>query len=280
MVAAGLGLASALAWGLADFVGGLKSRKLAVLVVLVVSQAMGLLLIGGVVLARGEGPPGGDFVLYAALSSFAGTAGLAAFYRGLAVGAMGVVAPISATAAVIPVAVGVASGERPSGGQGIGIALALIGVAVASRESSEASQRGGRIAAGVGLALIAALGFGTFLTVIGKASEGDVLWAILVNRIVGVGLLLGIALWLRPSFAMDAGDLRGVLAIGVFDMAANTMYAAATTRGLVSVVAVLASLYPITTVVLAHTVLRERVHRVQQAGALVALAGVVLITAG
>lgn len=280
MVAAGLGLASALAWGLADFVGGLKSRKLAVLVVLVLSQAMGLLLIGGVVLARGEGPPGADFALYAALSSLAGTAGLAAFYRGLAVGAMGVVAPISATAAVIPVAVGVASGERPSAGQGIGIALALIGVAVASRESSEAAQRGGQIAAGVGLALIAALGFGTFLTVIGKASEGDVLWAILVNRIVGVGLLVGIALWRRPSFAMDAGDLRGVLAIGVFDMAANTMYAAATTRGLVSVVAVLASLYPITTVVLAHTVLRERVHRVQQAGALTALIGVVLITAG
>ena len=250
------------------------------LAVLLVSQAAGLLLIAGVVLVRGEGPPGGDFVLYAALSSLAGTAGLAAFYRGLAVGAMGVVAPISATAAAIPVAFGVATGERPSAVQGAGIALALLGVALASRESSDAAERGGRIATGVGLALIAALGFGTFLTVIGKASEQDVLWAILANRVVGVLLLSGVAVWLRPGLPATTRELSGVMAIGVFDITANTLYAAATTQGLVSVVAVLASLYPITTVVLAHTMLRERVQPVQGAGAAAALAGVALLTAG
>lgn len=280
MVAAALGLASALSWGLADFIGGLKSRKFAVLVVLLLSQATGLLLVAGMVLVRGEGPPEGGFALYAALSSLAGTAGLAAFYRGLAIGAMGVVAPISATAAVIPVAVGVAGGERPSGLQGLGIALALVGVAVASRESSDAAEGGGRVAAGVGLALVAALGFGTFLTVIDRASEGDVLWAILVNRIVGVVLLIGVALWLRPSFAIAPRELPALLAIGLFDITANTLYAAATTEGLVSVVAVLASLYPIATVSLAHTVLHERVGGVQLLGAAGALAGVALITAG
>lgn len=280
MVAALLGLGASVAWGLADFIAGLKSRRVSVLVVLLASQATGLGLVALVVLARGEGPPDSATLTYAALASLAGTAGLAAFYRGLAVGAMAVVAPISATAAVIPVAVGVATGERPSALQGLGIAVALTGVALASRESGAAAGHRGRLAAGVGLALLAAVGIGTFLAVIDRASEGDVLWAIFASRVVGVGLVLAAMLMFRPSLAVERGDFPGLLAIGALDVTANTLFAVATTQGLVSVVAVLASLYPITTIVLARAVLHERVGRLQELGAAGAMAGVVLMTAG
>jgi drug/metabolite transporter (DMT)-like permease len=281
VLALALGLCAGLTWGLADFLGGLKSRKLALVTVLIVSQAMGLALIAAIVGARGVGPPAGEYSVYAALSGVAGLFGLAAFYRGLAVGAMSVVAPISATAAIIPVTVGVVAGDRPSALQGLGVAFALIGVALASREAAEELEEGGgRIAAGVGLALISALGFGSFFVAMDVASDGDVFWAILVNRITGVSVLVLLTLALRPSLAVGGADAGALLSIGVLDISANALFAVAATEGLVSLVAVLASLYPIVTIVLARFLLRERIHRSQQAGVAGALAGVALITVG
>ncbi|HEV2074616.1 MAG TPA: EamA family transporter, partial [Thermoleophilaceae bacterium] len=122
MLAVALGLGAGLAWGLSDFLGGLKSRRLALLAVLLVSQLTGLAILLVVTAVRGEGPPGAGFLAVGALGGVAGTVGIAAFYRGLAVGAMGVVAPISATAAIVPLVAGVASGERPSALQAAGIA--------------------------------------------------------------------------------------------------------------------------------------------------------------
>src|SRR4051812_27676896 len=133
-----LAFASSVSWGLADFIGGLKSRTLPLLNVLLVSQITGLVLVGLFVAIRGEGAPEGDFAVFAALSAFAGITGLAAFYRGLAVGNMGVVAPISACAAVVPVAVGVATGDRPAAIQLGGLLLAITGVVLASREEGAA----------------------------------------------------------------------------------------------------------------------------------------------
>src|SRR5688500_16668174 len=127
MSAVVLAFASSVTWGVADFVGGLKSRVLPILNVLLVSQITGLVVIAAFVAARGDGAPGGDFAVFAALSALAGIAGLAAFYRALAIGNMGVVAPISACAGVVPVVVGVATGDRPSAIQAAGIGLALIG---------------------------------------------------------------------------------------------------------------------------------------------------------
>src|SRR6476661_5097297 len=134
MAAFALAFASSVAWGTADFIGGLKSRSLPLLNVLLLSQGVGLVVIGAFVAIRGEGAPGGDFAVFAALSGIAGIVGVAAFYRGLAVGNMGVVAPISACAAVVPVVVGIATGDRPSGVQSLGLVLALAGVVLASRE--------------------------------------------------------------------------------------------------------------------------------------------------
>jgi drug/metabolite transporter (DMT)-like permease len=278
MAAIALGFASAVAWGFADFLGGLKSRTLQLLTVLFLSQAAGLVAVAVWAAARGEGPPA-EVIPWAVSNGIAGSVGLAAFYRGLAVGAMGVVAPISASAAAIPVAVGVIGGERPAALQIAGIAVAIAGVAAASYEPP-AEERGARTATGVGYALVAAVGFGIFFVGLDEGSNHDLVWTLVIGRSLSTGMLAVAALAARPSFEMSGRDLNAVLAVGVLDMGANALFAAGSTLGLVSVVAVLGSLYPVTTLVLARFLLGERLHRIQRAGALAALAGVALISAG
>jgi uncharacterized membrane protein len=279
MLAVALGLAASISWGVADFLGGLKSRTLELLAVLLLSQGTGLLLIALIVGLHGRPAPDAEHVLYACLSGLAGVIGLAAFYRGLAVGAMAVVAPISGTAAAIPVAFGLLSGERPAAPQAVGIALAIAGVVLASRELPEEAGRS-RVAAGTGLALLSAVGFGSFFVAMDAASEADVFWAIFFNRATSLSALLLLALALRPGLRVGRADARALIAIGALDISANSLFAAASTEGLVSLVAVLASLYPIVTIALARLVLGERIRRLQQAGVAAALAGVALISAG
>jgi drug/metabolite transporter (DMT)-like permease len=272
-----LALAASLSWGLGDFLAGLRARRLPVLTVLVVSQAAGVTTIALVVALRGEGPPSAEHLGYAALAGAAGAVGLAALYRGLAVGSMSVVAPISATAAVVPVVFGVLTGERPSPAQGVGIALAVVGVALASRR---VDGRGRAVAEGAGLALVAALAFGLLLVALGEASEGDPLWATLGMRAASFSLVVVTAFVLRPSFALAERDLSVLVLIGILDTAGNALFALATTESLLSLVAVLGQLYPVVTVLLARILLGERLAAVQAAGVIGAFAGVVLITAG
>jgi drug/metabolite transporter (DMT)-like permease len=275
MAALALAFASGISWGVADFLGGLKSRRLPVLNVVTASQLTGLVLIGSFMLIRWEPVPGGDFALWAALSGVAGVIGLSAFYRGLAIGNMGVVAPISATAAVVPVVVGIASGDRPAGIQYAGLVLALAGVVLASRE-----EVSGGTARGAGMAIVSALGFGFFFVGIDNASDADIGWAMLGNRITSFSLLLVACAVLRPPFAIRREDAPVLALVGTLDIAANGLFALASTTGLVSLVAVLGSLYPLTTVALAAVVLRERPHRQALVGVAMALSGVVLIAAG
>jgi len=275
-------LGASLSWGLSDFLAGLKSRTLAVVAVLAVSQPAGLVFVAvALLVVGGEAPTAGESA-WAAASGAVGVLALAAFYRGLASGAMSVIAPISATAAAVPLAVGLARGERPSALQAAGVGLALIGVALASREPVEEALGGSRLAAGFGFAVLAALGFGFFFVAVDAASEGgaSVLWVTLVLRCASSGLVLAAALALRPRLPREPATLAVLLAVGALDMSANVLFAAASTRGLVSVVSVLASLYPVVVVLLARTVLKERIARAQQAGVVLALAGVALISAG
>jgi drug/metabolite transporter (DMT)-like permease len=275
-----LGLAASMSWGVADFLGGMQSRRMPVVAVVLGSQLAGLALVGAIVAVRGEAPPGGDFVVYAALSSIGGIVGLTSFYKALSIGAMGVVAPLSSTAAVIPVVVGVATGDRPSVVQGVGVAVAVAGVALASREASDEARTSRAVSAGVGFALLSAVGFGCFFLAIDRAADGDVLWAVCVNRAVSVSLLGVALLVMRPKLGLRPTDMRTLAIVGVLDIAANGFFALAATKGLVSVVAVLSSLYPVMTVLLARLVLKERLHAVQRAGAAAALVGVALISAG
>ena len=224
--------------------------------------------------------PSWSAVGWAALAGSAGIVALGAFYRALAIGTMSVVAPISATAAAVPVLVGLAEGERPSTLQVAGMAVALAGVILASREPIEEGADPPNRAA-IGLALVAAAGFGTFFVGIDKASAtAEVPWVIVVQRCSSLALLVIAALAVRPTLPRDAPSLLILGMVGLLDLGANGLYALATTKGLLSVVAVLGSLYPAVTVVLARIVLAERVSRLQEVGVALTLAGVVAISAG
>lgn len=281
MLPVALALCASLSWGLADFLGAVKSRAAGALVVLALSQVSGLAVVAAFTLVAGHALPDGLELAAAVAAGVAGTVGLGAFYRGMAVGAIGVVAPIAALAAGVPFAVGVASGERPSALQVGGIAIALAGVVLVSREPPPpGAERASRVAAGVGLAIVAALGFGGFFVFLDAASGDGVAGAVTVARACSTALAFAAALatraWRRPG----RRDLPAILLLGVFDMAANALFAVAAQEGLVSVVSVLASLYPVVTIALAHLVLHERVAPSQRAGMVAALAGVALVTAG
>lgn len=279
MLGIGLGLGASLVWGIGDFMGGLKSRVLPLLVVLVCSQLVGFVAVGAVTLASGEHAPPAHDAAMAALSAVFGTVGLAAFYRAIAVGKMGVVVPISALSAGLPVVVGIAGGDRPSALQVAGMVIALGGAVLAAREP-DTGEGGSRIAAGAALSAASALAFGAFFLAMDSASDGGAIWASLVNRSTSTTLLLIAALFVRPPFRTAKPHLPVLAAIGVFDVMANVLFAAASREGLVSLVSVSSSLYPVVTVVLARAVLNERVHRVQELGVAAALGGVVLIAAG
>ena len=281
MLAIALGLGSSLFWGLADFGGGLQSRRFPVIAVLLVSQAVGLAGIAAIVALSGEPAPSLGDLWPAAAGGAGGLLALSAFYRALAIGTMSIVAPISATGSAVPVIVGLASGEHPGAVQLAGIAAAAVGVVLASREADhgdDARARAGR--ASIGLALVAALGFGGFFVGMDRAADADILWALFAARIAGNLALLGFVLVVRPRFDVPLAAPPSLAAVGALDLAANGLYAWGTTEGLLSVVAVLGSLYPVATVLLARGVLGERIRRVQGVGVVTALAGVVLISAG
>src|SRR5918997_343395 len=276
MTAAAALLAS-VAWGVADFLGGLKSRVVPTLVVLLLAQVSGLLGIGLVVAIAGNAPPGAS-ILWAGLAGVFGTVGLASFYRGMAVGSISIVAPIAAIGAIVPVVFGIATGDEVSRLQILGFVLALTGVALASFERQETGQA--RLAAGVPWAIAAVIGFGGYYVPMHEASEQDFLWAALVFRSTVAVLAFAAWLVLRPPLRAARGHLGAIAMIGILDTAGNTLFAAAASLGEVSVVSVLATLYPVTTVALAALVLAERIDRLQLVGVASALAGVVLISAG
>jgi drug/metabolite transporter (DMT)-like permease len=190
---------------------------------------------------------------------------------------MGIVAPISAVSAVIPFAVGIASGERPSALQIAGILLALVGVAVASREPR---ARGGGRAAGIGLALTAALGFGFYFVFADRAADESVPYAVATARGMSLLLALVAALLVGASLRPGRGALPVLALVGLCDVGANMLFSLATIRGYLSIVSVLAALYPVVTVALAAVVLHERVARTQRFGVVGALTGAAMITAG
>jgi len=277
MLAVGLALGASLSWGLGDFLGGLKSRSLHVLTVLALSQAAGF----GAVLVwlglSGDGFPGWASVAWAAAAGSGGCMGLAALYRGMAVGAMAIVAPISALAAAIPFTVGVAAGERPGALQLAGIGLALLGVALASREPG---VNGGGRAVGVGLALLAAVGFGLYFVFLDRAADASVPYAVSTARGVSAFLAVAAALAVGVSLRPDLRHVPVLVAVGLCDVGANVLFGLASTRGFLSVVSVLSSLYPIVTVGLAAFLLHERIAPMQRLGVAGALGGAALITAG
>ena len=269
-----LALGASLAWGVSDFVGPLVSRTLGTLRVLFWAQVGGVLSLVLLLAIRGQGPAGWG-VLFAIAASFGGMLGLFAYYRGMATGTMSVVAPIAGVSAIVPVIFGIATGDKPSVWQLLGIACALGGVGLASIEHQDGRRR---VAAGVGLALLAACGFGFYFPWMHAAGKVDFWWASLVFRTTALLLMATVVAATRPALRLSRRDLAIVTACGIGDTIGNVLFAASSRGGLVSLTAVLASLYPVVTVLLAAAVLKETVAPLQRAGIVLTLTGVVLIS--
>ena len=273
-----LALLGASFWGVGDFLGGLAARKAHVLTVLVLSQAAGLVGAATWVLVAGEGRPSAGALWPAAVAGAAGAMGLGALYRGMAIGAMGIVAPISAASPVVPLAVDVARGIVPSALQWLGIAVVLLGIVLLAREPRGATSSG--LAAGVTLALLAALAFGLFVIGLDAASDESVAWSVLVVRTTATLLALVAAVVLTAPLRPPARLLPMILAVGAFDTLANVLVAFATTKGPAGIVAVLSALYPVTTILLARILLRERLDRGRRIGGAFALGGAAAVAMG
>jgi uncharacterized membrane protein len=277
-LAALLALCGAVCWGVGDFLAGLASRRISALTVLALSQAIGLAGILLWLLASRDPFPGAAELLPAAAAGLAGAVGLAALYRGLAVGAMGIVAPISAASPLVPLAVDAAHGTVPSVYQWLGISLVLTGIVTLSLEPAPVDGR--RFAAGAGLALLAALGFGAFVVGIDAGADESASWAVAAARSASVALAVTAALATSTTLRPPRSLLVALIGIGVFDTGANVFVAVATTHGAAGIVAVLSALYPVVTIVLARFLLQERLGPARRAGGGLALTGAVLVAAG
>ena len=271
----GISLAAALVYGAGDFLGGLAARHASLLSVLLISQGVGLAGIAVIAALIGGTASGADLALGAA-AGLAGGTGVALLYRGLATGVMSLVAPITGVVAVIvPVGYGVARGERPAPLQIVGIGLAIAAVTLLAVGGGRARLSRGTLLPAIG----AGLAFGTFYIAFAQTSASANLWPLLSARGASVAALLLLSLVLRQAPSLGATPPALVIGAGVCDVTANALYLIAVHGGLLSIVAVLVSLYPVSTVFCSLVFLRERLRKGQIAGLLVALAAVVLITA-
>ena len=319
-----LALLASLGWGLSDFLGGLRSRSLPLRAVVAGMLCGGLLLASLTALVRGTGYPGNEILLSGVIAGFGSVVAISSLYKGLAIGSMSIVAPISAAYPVVPVVYGVLNGERPSALQFAGMALILAGVVVASyvrgpapqipepgagahgaathdaaqetgvvivplpdlgegvveRMRRDASAHRPRTLASVGFGVIAALASGVVLTALSSAAETDAYWGLIVMRSVALTIVLVVVAASRSGFGVRPAQAPMLLGIGALDTVATGLFAIATTYGFLSVVSVIASLFPLGTIALARLVLRERLQPHQNLGVAAALAGVAIVALG
>ncbi|MEI6725089.1 MAG: DMT family transporter [Actinomycetes bacterium] len=297
-----LALGASVCWGSGDFLGGLTTRRASLWAVIIGSQAVGLVGAALVTVLTGHAWPGLAAVWPVLLGGVASVIAISCFYKALAIGSMSIVAPISATSAMIPFLVGLALGERPGAAQLAGIVLAAAGVVLVASERARAGDTIGVAALpnepaiqpaalgahperrnqrrAIALSLLAAVCMGLVLIGYDATARHDALWAMLGGRMSSAVLFVLVFLALRPRVEMRRSAVPFIVAVGLLDTGANGLFALATTRGYLSIVAVIGSVYPVVTVILAYAVLRERLARHQLAGALATLAGIALIAAG
>lgn len=281
-MAAFLALFSSLLWGTADFGGGTLARRLHPAAVAGGAETLSLPVVVAVVLAAGGWRHPGAWLAWGALAGVAGPVALVCFYRALATGTMGVVAPVAGTGVMLPVLVGLAQGERPGPVALAGMALGVAGVVLASGPEVRGVERGAAAGGARTLALagVAALGFGTVLWALARGSAESAGATLLAARVVGVALFAVAAGATRSLGGVGAADLPGLAALGGLDALANGCYVLAAGRALVAPVAVLASQYPVVTVLLARVRHGERLRPVQLAGVAAAVVGVSMVAAG
>ncbi len=275
MLAVALALGSSVVWGTADFLGGVFTRRLGLAPVVVVSQLAGLAVLAAATAVTGAFDERAFLLGMAA--GVCGAVGIAAFYRALATGTISIVSPVSACGALVPVGLSLAAGERPGSLALAGSAIALAGAVLASVHEYAGDHPAAR--SSIVLAATAALGIGGFLFFLGHAARGGhSLPALLGGRSASVPLLVAGALVTGSSMRLPQAEIPLVAGIGLLDVGANALFAAAAQRGYLSIVSVLGSEYPVVTVLLAQTILHERISRPQKAGIALALVGVGIVS--
>ena len=273
-----LGLISALAWGAGDFGGGTLARRAPLLGVVLGTQLVGLVLALAIGVARGERFPQGADLGWAVAAGFAGVVGISSLYRGLAVGRMGVVAPTTGIlAAVIPVMVGFVTEGIPDRMVVVGIAVALVAVVLVTRAPGHIDDDR---PSGIGWALLGGTMIGLFNVCVGQFSGDGALLPLVVVRLVQSLLLVAAIAVLRQPWRMGIDLLPRLVIVGTLDMVGNAAFILAAQTGQLAIAAVLSSLYPVTTVILAITILRERVTRSHLVGIALTALAIVLIGLG
>ena len=273
-----LALLSSVVWGTSDFLAGRMSRKFPAVAVLGGSQIFGLVLALGFTFATNNwDTTNRTVIIWGVTAGLLGLVGLMAFYSALATGLMGIVSPISSVGVIIPLAIGLVRGDQPTKIQQLGILLAIIGVVLAS--GPELSGKTTRKP--VYLAFIAAVTFGTCVFCMAQGGKaGNPAMTIATMRICQVSILVIAALVLRSVGGLKAKNVPMLVAIGITDASANILFAFAAADGLLSIVSVLGSLFPVMTVILAWAILKERLMTIQYVGAACTIMGVIAITAG
>ena len=272
-----LGLLAAVSYGLADFAGGVASRRHSAVTVLLYSYPLGALLMVALP-PLFPGSVDGRVVLFGILGGAAGLVGVILLYGLMTVAPMNVISPVTAVlAAIVPVVFAVLTGERPSIAAGVGILVGVVAVLLVSRTTEDHPH--GRIAARVLLlAFLAGLGFGAYFIFLARAGQASGLWPLVISRLTSAALVVPVAFSRRAVAPVGGRMLALVLGSGAFDALANMCFLLATRHGLLSLASVLTSLYPAVTVLLAVLLLREHTSRVQRLGLALAAAAIVLIT--
>lgn len=274
-----LAFATALVYGVADYCGGRATRSATSVAVTLAGQSVSLVGLLVLVPLLGDPVPAGGAWAWGAGAGLAGVLALVCFYHALSAGAMTVVAPVTAVVSVVvPVVVGLAQGERPGISAYVGAAVAVAGVALVS--GAFGGHDRATPGAIVALAALAGMGFGLVFVFLAHTGDDAGLWPLVAARLVSVPVVLLVALISRRSLALPPPAPVPAFASGLLDMTANALYLAAARSGLLSIVAVVASLYPASTVVLATTIDRERLARPQVVGLGLCLVALVLVTLG
>jgi drug/metabolite transporter (DMT)-like permease len=280
MISSGLstiffGLASAISWGAGDFSGGLASKRTSAYSVVALSQFVSMvLLITAAFLLPEDNISTGDIIL-GALAGVCAATGLVALYRGLARGKMGVVAPVTAVvAAIVPVIFSIFLEGLPQSQQILGFGIALISIWLITRTDQDSRFQLGDLK----LPMIAGIGFGLFFILIDRVSDNAIWWPLVFARITSICLVLVAAILTRNLDVPNPGQLPIIALAGIFDTGGNVFYALATRFGRLDIAAILSSLYPAVTVILAWIILKERLTLYQWLGVLMVLLAVLLIT--
>jgi uncharacterized membrane protein len=274
LIAALLALAAASSWGAGDFFGGLATRRFDAFRSVLISYSVGLVALVIVAIARREPfPPPVDLV-WGALGGLAGMIGIVFLYRGFATGRMGIVAPVSAVlATAIPVIFNVFTEGLPDNLILVGFGVALVGIWLLSRP-----ERLGIRPAGLGMAIIAGLGFGSFFLALGQVGENTVFWPLVAGRVAACAAMLTFTLATQRSVQLRQSPLGLLMLTGVLDVAGNLFFLLAIQNGRLDIAAVLGSLYPAVTAILAWLAIKEHMTRLQVVGVGMAMLAIVLIT--